>query len=110
LNLGSDLFQAQYQQAPVPPGGALIKRYWIARYEAIPADSGERRIVQSWDTAIKAGEANDWSVCTTWLAERGGYNLIDVVRLRAEYPELRRVARPRLASPSPCRADRRGGG
>ena len=23
-------------------------------------------IVQSWDTANKAGELNDFSVCTTW--------------------------------------------
>jgi hypothetical protein len=29
--LGSDAFSAQYQQMPVPPGGAMIKRDWIKR-------------------------------------------------------------------------------
>ena len=29
LQLGSDAFSAQYQQMPVPPGGAMIKRHWI---------------------------------------------------------------------------------
>src|SRR5215203_3818606 len=27
--LGSDTFAAQYQQRPVPPGGAMIKREWV---------------------------------------------------------------------------------
>ena len=29
--LGSDIFAAQYQQAPVPSGGAMIKRNWLSR-------------------------------------------------------------------------------
>jgi hypothetical protein len=34
--LGSDAFSAQYQQAPVPPGGAMVKRHWIKRYDELP--------------------------------------------------------------------------
>ena len=34
--LGSDLFSAQYQQSPVPEGGAMIKRAWIRRYATPP--------------------------------------------------------------------------
>ena len=34
--LGSDAFSAQYQQMPVPPGGAMIKRDWIQRYDQLP--------------------------------------------------------------------------
>jgi hypothetical protein len=33
--LGSDTFAAQYQQAPIPPGGAMIKRAWVRRYEQL---------------------------------------------------------------------------
>ena len=29
--LGSDEFSAQYQQMPVPLGGAMIKRHWVKR-------------------------------------------------------------------------------
>jgi hypothetical protein len=36
LQIGSDAFSAQYQQMPVPPGGAMIKRAWIARYAELP--------------------------------------------------------------------------
>jgi hypothetical protein len=38
--LGSDTFWAQYQQAPVPPGGAMIKRAWVRRYEQLPTIRG----------------------------------------------------------------------
>jgi hypothetical protein len=34
LQIGSDAFSAQYQQAPVPPGGAMVKRHWVRRYGA----------------------------------------------------------------------------
>ena len=34
--LGSDAFSAQYQQMPVPPSGAMIKRDWIKRYAELP--------------------------------------------------------------------------
>jgi hypothetical protein len=34
--LGSDSFSAQYQQAPVPPGGAMVKRHRIKRYDELP--------------------------------------------------------------------------
>jgi predicted phage terminase large subunit-like protein len=36
------------------------------------------------------GDANDWSVCTTWHMINGDYHLIDVFRARLEYPALRR--------------------
>jgi hypothetical protein len=36
MQMGSDGFSAQYQQMPVPPGGAMIKRHWIVRYKELP--------------------------------------------------------------------------
>jgi predicted phage terminase large subunit-like protein len=89
-NLGSDIFAAQYQQSPVPPGGLVIRRAWIQRYETSPEKELGCRIVQSWDTAVEAGATNDYSVGTTWLFREGAYYLLDVVRKRLEYPDLRR--------------------
>jgi hypothetical protein len=89
-NLGSDIFAAQYQQSPVPPGGLVIRRAWIQRYETPPEKGPGCRIVQSWDTAVEAGATNDYSVGTTWLFREGAYYLLDVVRKRLEYPDLRR--------------------
>ena len=34
--IGSDVFAAQYQQSPVPPGGAMIRREWLRYYEKPP--------------------------------------------------------------------------
>jgi predicted phage terminase large subunit-like protein len=87
-DLGPDLFAAQYQQAPVPPGGGLIKRAWVRRYTQLP-DVPYRRILQSWDTASKEGVMNDYSVCTTWLLDEDKFYLIDVLRERMDYPTLR---------------------
>lgn len=86
--LGSDLFAAQYQQSPVPPGGALIKRAWVRRYTALPPRSASR-VFQSWDTASKDGPQNDWSACTTWFVYENRYYLVDVLRGRFDYPTLR---------------------
>ena len=88
--LGSDAFYAQYQQMPVPPGGAMIKRHWIQRYNELPPEQERLIILQSWDTANKGGPENDFSVCTTWVVTRNRrWYLIDVWRKRVDYPELK---------------------
>jgi hypothetical protein len=55
LQLGSDVFASQYQQAPTPPGGAMVKRLWIKRYVNLPPQSDRFLTFQSWDTASKGG-------------------------------------------------------
>jgi predicted phage terminase large subunit-like protein len=90
LQLGSELFSAQYQQAPVPPGGAMIKRHWIKRYTEPPPASYGTFILQSWDTAAKGGPDNDWSVCTTWFETNDcQWYLLDLWRGRVDYPSLK---------------------
>lgn len=89
--MGSQVFAAQYQQAPVPAEGNLIHRAWLRRYTVPPARLAHDLIVQSWDTASKAGEIHDFSVCTTWLVRGEEQFLLDVFRQRLEYPELRRA-------------------
>jgi predicted phage terminase large subunit-like protein len=85
--LGPEIYSAQYQQRPVPPGGGTIKRAWLRRYDQ-PPQSGQ--VVQSWDVANKQGEKNDFSVCTTWRVHEKKYYLIDVLRGRFDFPTLRR--------------------
>jgi predicted phage terminase large subunit-like protein len=84
--LGPETYAAQYQQQPVPPGGGMIKRAWVRRYDE-PPKSG--LIIQSWDVAHKQGEENDYSVCTTWRVHEHRYYLIDVLRGRFDFPALR---------------------
>ena len=94
LQLGSDAFSAQYQQMPVPPGGAMIKRHWIRRYTDLPPQHERFFPLQSWDTASKGGPENDFSVCTTWIVTRNRrWYLLDVWRKRVDYPELKAAVR-----------------
>ena len=90
-DIGSDAFEAQYQQSPVPPGGAMFKRKWIQRYDIPPYES-DHEIIQSWDTAQKTDPANDWSVCTTWMISEGKYYLLNVCRRKLDYPQLKAQA------------------
>ena len=90
--LGSDVFAGQYQQLPVPPGGAMIKRTWLRYYDTAPERTYRTKVIQSWDTAAKDGAQNDWSVCTTWLLIDKHYYLLDVTRGRYEYPRLKATA------------------
>ncbi|MGJ8623157.1 MAG: phage terminase large subunit [Yoonia sp.] len=90
VELGAYLFAAQYQQRPAPLGGGLVKWDWFKTYAEPPAPASGDRIVQSWDTASKADQANDWSVCTTWQVRGRSAWLLDVHRVRLEFPELRR--------------------
>lgn len=90
--IGEYNFQSQYQQNPMPLEGGLIKREWLQYYS--PAAKPEfRMIVQSWDTANKAGELNDYSVCTTWGLCDGKFYLLHVYRMRLNFPLLKRAAK-----------------
>jgi len=90
LQLGGDAFSAQYQQAPAPPGGAMIKRDWVQRYSDLPRQQDRLSLVQSWDTASKGGPENDFSVGTTWwVTKQKQWYLVDVWRRRVDYPELK---------------------
>jgi predicted phage terminase large subunit-like protein len=88
--LGPRAFAAQYLQAPVPPDGTIIHWSWFRRYDEMPSRRPDDEVIQSWDTAVKAGLTNDYSVCTTWLVRDKTYYLLDVFRARLEFPALRR--------------------
>ncbi|MDB5595816.1 MAG: terminase [Hyphomicrobiales bacterium] len=90
LSLGSSGFAAQYQQQPVPTDGNMIRWSWFQRYSGVLTPGENDMIVQSWDTASKGGELNDYSACTTWMIRNNAYYLLDVYRARVDFPALRR--------------------
>ena len=99
--LGSQAFSAQYQQAPIPSEGALIKRVWLPGYGRLPKRRPQDRVAQSWDTGTKSGPTNDYSVCTTWLIHGKDYYLLDVYRDRLDYPDLKRAVQSLAAKYKP---------
>ncbi|HET9849182.1 MAG TPA: phage terminase large subunit [Candidatus Dormibacteraeota bacterium] len=91
--MGPYHFAGQYQQAPVPLGGGMVKLDWFRRYTAKDRPETFDRIVQSWDTASKDTEFSDYSVCTTWGIKGQQLFLLDVYRQRLNYPELKKMVR-----------------
>jgi len=91
--IGEYNFAGQYQQCPAPLGGGLVKEQWFKRYGENDRPETFDRIVQSWDTANKATELSDFSVCTTWGIKGKNLYLLSVLRKRLEYPALKRAVR-----------------
>jgi predicted phage terminase large subunit-like protein len=94
LSIGK--WNAQYQQNPTAEEGSIIKREWWNLWDKdLPP---LYHVIQSYDTAFLKKETADYSAITTWgvfyPTEDSGPNLIllDVVKDRFEFPELRRVA------------------
>jgi len=91
--IGEYNFAGQYQQCPAPLGGGLVKEQWFKRYGENDRPETFDRIVQSWDTANKATELSDFTVCTTWGIKGKNLYLLSVLRKRLEYPALKRAVR-----------------
>src|SRR5712672_1699676 len=91
--IGEYNFADQYQQSPAPLGGGLVKAEWFKRYRENERPERFDRIVQSWDTANKATELSDFSVCTTWGVKDKELFLLAVFRQKLEYPTLKRAVR-----------------
>ena len=90
-------WNAQWMQKPTSEEGALIKREWWRKWDKdwVPA---LKHVIQSYDTAYLKKETADFSAITTWGIftpnDDSGDNLIllDSIKGRWEFPELRRRA------------------
>jgi predicted phage terminase large subunit-like protein len=91
--MGEYNFAGQYQQAPAPLGGGMVKAEWFKPYSPAEKPPHFQMIIQSWDTANKPGELNDFSVCTTWGVNGKQIYLLHVFRKRMDYPALKRAIR-----------------
>ena len=64
---------------------------WFLPYVTPPSFQRGDRIVQSWDTASKVTELADYSVCTTWHQQWNAYYLLDVYRVKLDFPSLKKA-------------------
>jgi len=96
LSIGK--WNAQWMQNPTAEEGSLIKREWWRKWDRdyIPKLS---HVIQSYDTAFLKKETADYSAITTWgvfhESDDAAPNLIllDAVKERLEFPELRKKAK-----------------
>jgi len=90
-------WNAQWMQNPTSEEGAIIKREWWREWKEDYIPPLEH-VIQSYDTAFMKKETADYSAITTWgvfhLNQDSGPQLIllDAVKDRFEFPELRRIA------------------
>jgi predicted phage terminase large subunit-like protein len=90
---GEYTFSGQYQQAPSPLGGGMVKVHWFKTYTESDRPPKFDSIFQSWDTANKSSELSDFSVCTTWGVKDKHLFLLHVLRKRLGYPDLKRAVK-----------------
>jgi predicted phage terminase large subunit-like protein len=95
---GMAKWNAQFMQNPTAEEGAIIKREWWKDWDRnyIPA---LEHVIQSYDTAFLKKETADYSAITTWGVFRESEDspeqliLLDAIKKRVEFPDLRRLAK-----------------
>jgi len=91
-------WSAQYMQNPTSEEGAIIKREWWKDWDKDYMPSLQH-VIQSYDTAFMKKETADYSAITTWGVFRETEDspeqliLLDAIKDRLEFPDLRRVAK-----------------
>lgn len=90
--MGQATFQAQYQQDPTPVGGNWVQPQMFRCYTRATLPEKFDEIVLSVDSANKASETADFTVCTVWgVVGDERYYLLDVIRQRVEFHDLLNV-------------------
>jgi predicted phage terminase large subunit-like protein len=84
------VFEAQYQQEPVPEGGNEFNFDLIASVAEAPERERCAPVVQSWDPAYTTGPDSALSACTTWGFCKGKWYLLDVWVGKLQFPDLYR--------------------
>ena len=99
-------WNAQYQQNPTSEEGAIIKRDWWQLWEKDDPPPCSY-IIQSYDTAFSKKETADYSAITTWgvFKPKEGMGdaliLLDAIKGRWDFPELKAVAQEQYAEYEP---------
>ncbi len=87
--IGSRNYAAQFLQKPLPSNYNLLSLNNIHYFEEIPHKFDY--YVHSWDTAIKISEKADYTVGTLWGILDGKYYLINMIRKKLSYPNLKNI-------------------
>jgi predicted phage terminase large subunit-like protein len=83
-----EIYWAQHQQRPIPPGGFMIKRNQIQYCDELPKRSSSDYYLQTWDTAEKQGKANARSAGLDILVHDNKYFIARALVGQWDYDEL----------------------
>lgn len=76
--IGTNDWNALYQQHPVPTTGAIFKSEWFQYWSELPTHFDAT--CMSWDMTFKGTDASDFVVGQVWGRKNGAYFLIDQFR------------------------------
>ncbi len=96
ITVGSQVWNALYQQRPAPQEGALVKRSWWKYYIVVPAHFDD--IILSWDMTFKdekaAASGNpDYVVGQAWGRVGADKYLLDQIRAQMDFPTTLKAVR-----------------
>lgn len=77
IELGGINYAAQYDQSPVPEGGAVFQRSWLKFYQVRPPQFDQ--VVCSWDCAFKDEETSDFVAGQVWGRVGAHFYLLEQV-------------------------------
>lgn len=91
--LGSYLWNALYQQSPIPPGGKIFKREWLSKtVESFPAEAYSA--CRFWDKAGAEPDSDgDWSAGVLMVKHEGLYYVAHVEHGQWSPMERNRIIR-----------------
>lgn len=96
--MGLATFAAQYFQQPSPEGGGIFQTAWWRYMKEI---SPPQLLLWIWDTAVKDTDDHDWSCGGLISIFSGRLEIVQIVRGKWKYPELKRMVRAcQLANPA----------
>lgn len=84
--VGSQVWEALYQQNPSPQEGGILSRGWWKFYSVTPSLERFDEIIQSWDMAFKDTQSSDYVVGQVWGRIGADKYLLDQVRDRMSFP------------------------
>jgi len=82
--IGSQDFEALYQQRPSPQEGNIVKRHWWKYYKTLPQMD---LMISSWDLTFKEGASTDYVVGQVWGKVGADKYLIDQIRARLSFTD-----------------------
>lgn len=83
--VGSMVWNALYQQHPVPVGGAVFKAEWLHYWTPADLPSHFDATCCSWDMTFKETNTSDFVVGQVWGRKGGNFYLLDQVRARMDF-------------------------
>lgn len=87
-DLGTRVFEAQFQQNPNPPESEYLRWDRVKFYDERPERDQLNKVVISWDVASSTSPDADYSVGTVWGHDGRCWLLLDIIRDRLAYPDL----------------------